>query len=90
MATLRGPLQITYYEMVINYELLKYNIDQDASIGALGEKNPLRKHINLGNLKLRGGPATLNSEVCFPPGRLSTRLSILSTVVPLFSPKSTQ
>ena len=36
METLRGPLQIIYYESAINSGLLVYNIDQDASIGALG------------------------------------------------------
>ena len=36
METLRGLGQITYYELAINYGFLIYNIDQDASIGALG------------------------------------------------------
>ena len=35
METLRAPLQIIYYESAINSGLLVYNIDQDASIGAL-------------------------------------------------------
>ena len=42
METLRGLVEITYYELAINYGFLIYNIDQDASISALGEKNPLR------------------------------------------------
>ena len=36
METLRGLVEITYYELAINYGFLIYNIDQDASIGALG------------------------------------------------------
>ena len=36
METLRGLGQIIYYESAITCGFLIYNIDQDASIGALG------------------------------------------------------